>query len=191
MGPIALPTRWKNDSGNIIDLTSLTQTELDTLGWFPVIPDTTIIDPNLTDVVSTSYSISGNTVIETIATRTLSISEVMIRKIDEIVDYSDALLEGTFVWNGHTIVGDSTSRQNITGLASAVANNVPLPAGFTWTDATGLPIPMTKTDVISLGATTMGWVDMIYKNAQKHAGAVQMLTSISAIVAYDYSTGWP
>lgn len=83
-------------------------------------------------------------------------------KRDAITAACNAAIDGGFEYDGHTYDSDSRSRQNITGLATAITAGVPLSEGFTWRDKDNNDVPMTEQDVIALGAAAIQHVQQQY-----------------------------
>jgi len=190
-GPQTLPTQWRDSTNVVHQLTTLTPVELASLGWFPLIPSTIIPRDPYETIASTTYTINGSQVDETIVLNPLVLSDVIGTKLDIISSYADNWSNGTFTFNGHTWVGDATARQNLTGMSSAVANGITLPSGFTWHDSNGVAVPLTTTQLVQMGAAMLNWVNTIYQVSYFHSKQVQLLTDVNSVIAYDHTVGWP
>jgi len=190
-GPQTLPVQWRDSTNVVHQLSTLTTVDLVALGWLPLVPSAIIPRDPYETIASTTYTINGAQVDETIVLNPLVLSDVIADKIDIISSYADDWSNGTFAFNGHTWVGDAVARQNLTGMTSAVANGVAIPAGFVWHDSTGVAVPLTATELVQMGATMLNWVNTTYQVSYFHITQVQALTNIDAVIAYDHTLGWP
>lgn len=191
-GPIELPSTWTNPiDGAVYDMTVTSPIELIDLGWYQLVPDATIMRDPYDTIDTQTYTINGTTVDEVITLHPITLQDVIAQKIRIIGEYQDTWMGGTFNWNGKTWWGDEPSRQNITGITSAIANGVPIPAGFTWTDSNSSPVVMTASDLVAMGATMLTWVNTCYKTKYYHVGNIMAMTDQNQIIAYDHTLGWP
>jgi len=191
-GPVDLPTTWTNPlNGMLYDMTTLTPTELIDLGWYQMVPDTTVIRAGYDTIDSQTYTINGTVVDETIILHPLILSDVIAHKVMIIKEFHDTYLLGTFAWNNHQWYGDDGARQNITGVTSAIVNGLPIPTGFTWNDAANTPVVMTPADLVALGGTMLTWVNTCFQTKLYHIGQISSLTDQNLIITYDHTLGWP
>jgi hypothetical protein len=189
-GPIPLPAQW-SDHTVVHQLSTLTTLELAALGWYPMVPSTIIPREPFETISEQIYTINGSQVDETITLNPLVLADVILEKVELIRGYADTWGEGTFTWNGYTWYGDPVARQNITGMTTAIANGVTIPAGFTWRDALGTSVPLTPVELVQMGAAMLNWVNTTYGVAVFHIGTVSVMTNIETVIAYDLTTGWP
>jgi len=191
MGPVKLPSQWVDDFGVVQNLTIASPSELIAFGWLHMTPSPTVIRDPYDKIDTKSYTIDNDVVLESITLKPLELTKVISKKIQLTSSHRDVLLEGTFVFNGDVWWGDAESRQNVTGLTSAVANGVPLPANFVWRNSTRTPIPMDGPGMVALGATMLDWMNTIYGVYYYHAGNIGALTDIETVIAYDHMVAWP
>lgn len=191
-GPIELPATWTDPQSNIkYDMASMSSVELSYIGWLPIVSDPTPIREPYDTIKSQSFNIVGNEVHEVISLNPLSIQDIIQQKSRIISEYADTWLDGTFAWNGEIWFGDEPSRQNITGITSAIANGVPIPEGFTWTNSSYAQIPMDAPALVAMGATMLTWVNICYKTKYYHIAAISAMSDENQIIAYDHTVGWP
>ena len=96
-----------------------------------------------------------------------------------------------FVFNTNTFDATVESRA---GLAAYVANvnaGNGLPASFTWRSTANLDIPFTTTTILDLHDTMTDWLDAAFNNSWTHKANIDAESTISAVNAYDITTGWP
>ena len=102
-------------------------------------------------------------------------------KRDEITRACNDAIDGGFEYDGHRYDSDSRSRQNITGLATALTAGVPLPEGFTWRDADNNDVPMEAQDIIALGAAAIQHVQACYDTSWDLKAQLDRKRSINGI----------
>lgn len=191
-GPIELPTTWTDPATGInYDMTNLASQDLIELGWYQLNPDPTQIRDLYDTIEDQSYVVNGTVVDEVITLAPLSLSDTIAQKTIMISSFHNEWMDGTFSWNGDTWNGDEQSRQNLTGMTSAIANGVPIPAGFVWTNAAGTPVPMTGAELVAMGASMLGWVNSCYQTKYYHTAQISAMTDQNQIIAYDHTLGWP
>jgi len=190
-GPMTLPTQWSGFDGTIHQLDQLTPTELSALGWLPLNPSVAIPREPYESIASHTFTINGTQVDENIVLNALSLVDVVATKIGVIQSFADGWGNGTFTWNNHTWIGDTTARQNLTGMTSATANGVSIPPGFVWADSTGVEVPMSAADLVDMGTYMLNWVNTIYAVTKLHITNIQALTIIDDVINYDHTIGWP
>lgn len=78
------------------------------------------------------------------------------------------ILDGGFFWNEIEWDSDESSRQNIIGVSTAIANGVPLPDGFSWRSKDNTDIKMSAAELISFVASMLSWVNHVYQVAWFH-----------------------
>lgn len=102
-------------------------------------------------------------------------------KRNEITQACNVAIDSGFEHNGRPYDSDSRSRQNITGLATALTAGVPLPEGFTWRDAGNNDVPMGPQDVIALGAAAIQHVQACYATSWDLKAQLDRKHSINGI----------
>lgn len=97
-----------------------------------------------------------------------------------------------FAWNGHRWNADDKSKTNVTGaVVIAMMNSGNLPPDFTWRCYDNMNHEMTGTDMMTLGASMGTYGTQVYAASWVHKTNIDALTSITAVNAYDITTGWP
>lgn len=135
-----------------------------------------------------TYDSEGNLLL-TEDTRTLE--EVQTLKKKEINTHRDTILNSGVVYEGHIYDSDETGRSNLSGIATAIANGIPLPEGFTWRDAANVEHSMNEADLLNFSVTMINFVNACYSISWVHKNAIDALQTIEEVEEYDYTTGWP
>lgn len=95
----------------------------------------------------------------------LPLEDAKTNKRAQITAACLAAIFSGFEYDGHMYDSDDQSRQNIIGTATAVANGVALPQGFTWRTADNQDIPMDGPGVIALGAALLAHTQAQYSTS--------------------------
>ena len=127
-----------------------------------------------------------------IFTANMTLSEAQIAVCLKIDDFMNAQNSNWFTWNGDTWDCNLTSKQNIIGTCVlALANGGNLPAGTVWRDYSNVNVPVTGSDMIHMGIAMFSFLSGNYQVAWAHKTNVRALTTVEAVLAYDYqSTLW-
>jgi hypothetical protein len=112
-------------------------------------------------------------------------------KKEEINQYREVRLVGGFVFMGHIFDSDTRARQNISGMAAAIANGIMIPSNFVWRAKDNTYVSMDADDVKALGVAAMYFVNQCYGACWAHKDAVDALTTLDQVENYDYTVGWP
>lgn len=191
-GPTELPVQWVDPiTGTTHGLQSMSGQELIDIGWLPLIPSNVVIRDPFDAVATQEYVINGDQVDEVVVLEVLSLGDVITQKARVISTFHDEWMSGTFTWDTMPWDGGEKSRQNITGMTSAIANGVPIPADFTWVNADLTAVPMSPADLVAMGATMLNWVNTGYQTKYYHVTQIMGMSDIDQIIAYDHTLGWP
>jgi hypothetical protein len=95
--------------------------------------------------------------------------------------------EGVIV-GAHRFHSDPDSRTQQLGLVILGAN---IPPGLQWKTIGGTFVTMTQTLAGQIFGATAARDTAMFANAEAHIATVQAMTDAEAVLAYDYSTGWP
>lgn len=95
--------------------------------------------------------------------------------------------EGVTV-GAHRFHSDPDSRTQQLGLVILGAN---IPSGLQWKTIGGSFVLMTQTLAGQIFGATAARDTAMFANAEAHIATVQAMTEAEAVLAYDYSTGWP
>lgn len=95
---------------------------------------------------------------------------------------------------GHIVNGikydtDTTSQHNLNS-AYNLANTASSPASFSWWFSYGW-VTLTKAQILADAPIVGAWVEANYAAMGTHYAAISALTSQAAVIAYDFTTGWP
>jgi len=110
-----------------------------------------------------------------------SIEYAKNRKRRQIDSERDEAIVAGFTWGGHEWDADTVSRANLTCVASAVTAGIPLPSGFTWRTKDNQNVPVTDTDVLSLGAAMIAHVNTKYQAAWGRKAVVDAATTMEEV----------
>lgn len=95
---------------------------------------------------------------------------------------------GTTVGGIHIDTDDRTQAK-LTA-AYNLAQTASSPATFSWWMSTGWA-SFTKAQITTIAPAVGLWVEQVFANLGVHFANIQALTSITAVQAYDFTTGWP
>ena len=121
----------------------------------------------------------------------LMLSAYQADATDQVNNYRTKWLASGYTYHSSVFGSDPTSMANITGTMAYIAIGAPLPPGFTWRDENNNNIPFTAAGFGSFYASCVGWVNLIYNVSWQHKNNISAITSISGVIAYDYTYGWP
>jgi Domain of unknown function (DUF4376) len=111
---------------------------------------------------------------------------------DNIDSMRDSIMYDHFSWDQHRWDTDRNSISNLTGInLLAVQNGGALPPGTVYRDHDNINVPMTATQMGELAAALFTFVTACYTNGWVLKAELEALTTYSAVVAFDYSGGWP
>lgn len=94
-------------------------------------------------------------------------------------------------YNGVLFDSDVVSTANISSWATAVAANIPVPAGFTWRSKDNQDIPFIAQDILELAAVSLARGTACYMRAWQLKAEVSAMTDYQQIINFDITTGWP
>jgi hypothetical protein len=161
--------------------TDITQTSV-----FTINGDGTITSLSINDPIIVSFLANGGT-----------ISQVSLQDAqDQVCDLIDTLkfniLYAGFTYtDGNNYDSDSVSVANITATLSIINSGVTLPDGFTWRTQSNVNIPYNNTQFIIFATSIFGWGEDVYIASWEIKAAVNALTDVPSVIAYDITTGWP
>jgi hypothetical protein len=111
--------------------------------------------------------------------------------VDIITDYRTNWIDGGIEYQSSLFDADPISISNITGTIAYIAIGAPLPPGFTWRDHNNTNHPFTAAGFGSFYATCVGWINLVYNVSWQHKANVADLTTVTDVLAYDFTYGWP
>jgi len=118
--------------------------------------------------------------------------EVAAKKYQEVNALRGLKIEGGVVFKGAHFDSSYESRWNLTAVATKLASaNATLQDGFVWRSSDNLNIPMKKEDILDFHTAMTDWIYENYKASWEHKVAIDALTTIKEIEAYDIQKGWP
>lgn len=134
------------------------------------------------------YDGSGN-LISVEDSRTLE--QAIREKHTAINDFRESLITSGVFYMGHVFDSDERSRANVTAVAAAISNGIPMMPGFGWRTANNVGVPMTTQQFMGLAAALLARTNQIYGASWYHKDTISNLTTIEAVDAYNFSYGWP
>lgn len=121
-----------------------------------------------------------------------SIDDVKAEKWAKINEYREVVLNRGLWYMGYLWGSDERSRANITGVTAGVATGIPLPEGFTWRDNNNNNVPFDATNIVTLGAYMLGYVNWVYNVSWGLKTVVDALTTLEELDAFHIpSQAWP
>ena len=118
---------------------------------------------------------------------TLAIAKRVVK--DEISLLRTQYENQGFVWSGYQFQSDPGSREKLLGSFIAAKDGI-RQSGATWRLADNSEISLTNAQMVSVGYTLFGWMDNCSRVSFTHKNAVDQLTTIESVNAYNYSIGW-
>lgn len=119
-------------------------------------------------------------------------------KITAIENLRENQIHQGVMYNGRWYRTGLEERTNLTATATAIANGISLPVGFTWTgydiindNKERVDVPMDSSDVVALSTLMFNMVNQCYVTARTHITAVEAMTDINDVEQYDITSGWP
>lgn len=103
---------------------------------------------------------------------------------------NDKLSDG-FLHNTNTYSADTDSRASLASYVANVNAGKGLPAGFTWRTVDNQDISFTTTTVLDLHDAMTDFLDATFVNSWTHKTNIDAEVTVSAVDAYDITTGWP
>ncbi|WP_049749875.1 DUF4376 domain-containing protein [Syntrophus aciditrophicus] len=118
----------------------------------------------------------------------LTLDQAKANKLTDLANYRYEKECGGTTVSGMEIKTDRESQAKISG-AVALAIQIPTMT-FNWKSKKGF-VALDKTQITAIGQAVGVFVQACYTNEMAHAKAIEALTTVAAIEAYDITTGWP
>lgn len=162
-----------------------------------------IVDPVIDDVErskmfgSKYWRFPGGNIIHVMTDEEIDVEPAFVAEAKteaktQVKAYRDSWQFERFSYDNKSWDCDPQSRSNIMGLMIVtLANGGTLPEGQQFRDHSNNDWPVTGTYMIMMGVTLLNFVNACYVNSWTHKAAIDNLTAVSAIKAYDFTTGWP
>ncbi len=121
-----------------------------------------------------------------------SVEAVKAEKWAKINEYREVVLNRGLWYMGYLWGSDERSRANITGVTAGVATGIPLPDGFTWRDNNNNNVPFTSTNIVTLGAYMLGYVNWVYNASWQMKNVIDAMTTLEELDAFVIAAqAWP
>lgn len=122
----------------------------------------------------------------------VTLDEVISDRCERVNALRSRRLEEGIVFKGKTFDSSEKSRCNLTAAAAKAASpDSELAEDFVWRTADNENVSMTKSDLLAFHAAMTDWVYANYQASWTHKAALQALTTVEAVEAYDIERGWP
>lgn len=109
----------------------------------------------------------------------------------QINNYRNLILSSGYTdSNGITWSTAAVDIQNLAGVVSLISVGI-VTGNQTWRDDNNVNHTMTPAQLVALAAEIGGFTAAVYQVSWTHKSNIEALTSASAVLAYDYTTGWP
>lgn len=105
--------------------------------------------------------------------------------------YEAALTAAGMKFQGNTFQINAGSISDMEGVMLGFLIGQTNPSGGQWRDINNVMITMDDPTVKALILAAKVYVQALMFNAWTHIDAIAKLTTLAAVAAYDFSTGWP
>ncbi len=108
-----------------------------------------------------------------------------------INNYRDQVLNSGYTDpNGITWSSKPVDIQNLTGIITLISVGV-LTGDQIWRDNNNVNHTMTLAQLVALAGGFAEFQTLCYQTSWTHKANIEALTTVAAVLAYDYTTGWP
>jgi hypothetical protein len=179
-----------------------------TLAWLDDIgimtltpPEQWVINPIFDDPIRafevgpTSWVISGNNIHvltqEELDVEPVKLQEAKESKRAEINELRNFKISSGYTDSNNITWGNSASDiQNLNAVCTLIALGV-VTGSQTWRDSNNINHDLTPTELVTLAASIAVFVKMCYLTSWAHKENIDALTTVSAVLAYNYTINWP
>jgi hypothetical protein len=121
-----------------------------------------------------------------------TLAEVKAYNVRAATQIRNDAIKGGVTFRTFPIGTDVESRGNVSGISIfAIINNLALPTGFVWPDATGATHNLSASDLAIITTIEYLFLGANYRNAAIHFTNIAALADVPTAIAYDVTTGWP
>lgn len=120
-----------------------------------------------------------------------SVAERQTARKEEVNTLRNDKLNAGFLHSTKTYSADTDSRASLAAYVANVNAGKGLPASFTWRAEDNSDNSFTTTTILDLHDSMTDFLDAAYNNAWTHKAGLDAEVTVSAVDAYDISTGWP
>jgi len=120
----------------------------------------------------------------------LSLAAAQTTQLAALASYRWGKQSGGTTGNGASIKTDSDSLTLING-AKALVDALGASATVNFKTGAGAFVTLTQAQVNAIALAVGQHVQLCFNNEAAHATAVMTMTDPSAVMAYDFTTGWP
>jgi len=135
-------------------------------------------------LIQGSANIVENQVIRNWDVVEFDIAALKMKRITEVNQARDALINAGVNFNEQPFDSDASSRANITATAASIGLGESLPEGFFWRNANNEDITMDAETFRAFAMTVFGHVYAIHMAARIHKDAINALDTAQAVATY-------
>lgn len=112
--------------------------------------------------------------------------------VDQVDAYRNSIMTAYFTFDGTQWDCDADDVRNLMGInILSVLNGGNLPPGTVWRDAYNNNYPATAQFMGGMAASFLTFGVLNYNASWTHKANIRALTDTNAVLAYNYTTGWP
>jgi len=126
-----------------------------------------------------------------VADAEFSVAERQTARKAEVNSLRNDKLSDGFIHVSHTYSADTESRASLAAYVANVNAGKGLPASFTWRSVANVDVAFSTTSILDLHDSMTDFLDAAFNNAWTHKTGIDAEVTVSAVDAYDISTGWP
>ena len=118
-----------------------------------------------------------------------ALPDATARRLAELHAKRDSVINSTFIWNGSEFDSDQVSQTRILGLYTSAVNT---PAFFPldWRLADNSKLPISAVDAVGVWSALQLHIQGAFSTFWAHEAAINALTTVATVQAYDLTTGW-
>ncbi len=120
-----------------------------------------------------------------------SVAERQTTRKAEVNALRNTKLNEGFLHVSDTFSLDTESRASLAAYVANVNAGKGLPGSFTWRSVANVDVTFTTTTILDLNDSMITFLDAAYNNAWTHKTGLDAEVTVSAVDAYDITTGWP
>lgn len=115
--------------------------------------------------------------------------EVRLTLLRNLKAKRDSVVNGTFVWDGHTFDSDTVSQSRILGLYTS-ALNTPGIFPVTWRLADNSWLALSAVDAVGVWSALQFHIQSAFTTFSTHESTITNLATLEALQQYDINVGW-
>lgn len=140
------------------------------------------------DAPLAALTFNGTAVVLDPAAYAKALSAAIAAKLQDLEIYGTAKAVGGTTVGGFAVGTDLTTRTDLNGAYLLAQAN---PQFTTQWFSGGAAVTLTAAQILQIAPAVGTFYSACYDNIAAHAKAISALTTLAAVVAYDFTTGWP